>query len=550
MLDLRRPVPERARAELEASVPSRTCGYLALVLHAHLPYVRHPEYERFLEERWLFEAVTETYIPLIKFLDRLRDEGVRFRLTVSLSPTLATMLEDELLRERYQRHLELCVRLADAEIGRTRDWPGVHRLACMYRVLFEEAREVFLHRCGTRVVTALRDHQETGGLELITCAGTHGFLPGLAADPASVRAQILAGVREHQRLFGCKPPGLWLPECGYYPGLDQVLVEAGLRYTILETHGIEHATPRPLMGVHAPVICPSGLAAFGRNPSTSRLVWSGNVGYPADANYREYHRDIGFDLDQGYLEPYQYAAGVRASTGIKYHRITSRGPRKDLYDPDRGCEVAVQHAQDFVGRCLGEVRRVRARTASPAIVLSPYDAELFGHWWFEGPQWLYHVLRGAAGSAEGLGLVTPSEYLDLFPVHQRGTPAPTSWGHRGYSEHWVNPKTQWVWRPLHEAGLRWRAILAHRGLRPPGEARALRQAGRELLLAQSSDWPFAITNGTTEQYATRRFWDHLSRCHELLSDLEGGTVNEEKLGALEHMDAIFPELDVGWWSSD
>src|SRR5512142_871064 len=104
-------------------------GYLMFVLHAHLPYVHHPEYDRFLEERWLFEAVTETYIPLIKFLDRLRDEQVRFRLTLSVSPSLADMLEDATLIARCERHLEMSMRLADAEIRRTRDWPDVNRLA-------------------------------------------------------------------------------------------------------------------------------------------------------------------------------------------------------------------------------------------------------------------------------------------------------------------------------------------------------------------------------------------------------------------------------------
>jgi 1,4-alpha-glucan branching enzyme len=411
----------------------------------------------------------------------------------------------------------------------------------MYRTLFEEARRVFVERCDTRLVQVFREHAERGNVELITCAATHGFLPGLRSNPASVRAQVLAAVHEHQRLFGRKPQGLWLPECGFYPGLDRQLVEAGIRYTILETHGIEHASPRPLFGVSAPLFCPSGLAVFGRNPATSRLVWSGTAGYPGDAAYREYHRDIGFELDQGYLEPYQYAQGVRVATGIKYHRVTRRGPHKELYDPDRGRETAERHACDFVGRCLEQVRRARARMPFPAVVISPYDAELFGHWWFEGPQWIYYVLGEIARQHGELGLITPSEYLDAYPVQQRATPAPSSWGHGGYNEHWVNPKTQWLWRSLHEASQR----LALGVKRRPAKlaARALRQAARELLLAQSSDWPFAITNGTTEEYARRRFLDHLSRCHELLGDLENGTVDGEKVAALEFMDGLLPELD-------
>src|SRR5579884_3041767 len=315
-------------------------GYLLLVLHAHLPYIRHPEYDRFLEERWFFEAVTETYIPLIKFFDRLRGERVPFRLTLSVSPTLANMMEDPLLRDRCVRHLDLSIRLAERECERTREWPDVHFLAQMYRRLFEEARHTFVERCGTRLVSAFQEYADSGHLELVTCAGTHGFLPLLAAEPGSVRAQVFTAVQEHDRIFGRPPAGLWVPECAYYPGLDAVLAEAGVRYFVVDAHGVEHANPRPLFGVHAPLYCPSGVAAFGRHPMTSKLVWSTSVGYPADYNYREYYRDIGFDLEQHYLEPFQYARGVRTHTGIKYHRITGNTQDKHLYNPDWAAETA------------------------------------------------------------------------------------------------------------------------------------------------------------------------------------------------------------------
>jgi len=181
----------------------------------------------------------------------------------------------------------------------------------------------------------------------------------------------------------------------------------------------------------------------------------------------------------------------------------------------------------------------------PAVVTSPYDAELFGHWWFEGPQWIYFVLGELARQPGELGLVTPSEYLDAYPVQQRAMPAPSSWGHGGYNEHWINPKTQWIWRLLHEASQRF--ALDVKGRPSALAGRALRQAARELLLAQSSDWPFAITNGTTEEYARRRFLDHLSRCHDLLADLENGAVDAEKVAALEFMDSLLPELDPAWF---
>jgi 1,4-alpha-glucan branching enzyme len=518
-------------------------GYLLLVLHAHLPYVRHPEFDRFLEERWFFEAVTETYIPLVKFFDRLRDEGTPFKLTLSVSPPLANMMEDPLLRERCVRHLDLSLGLAERECERTRHWPDVHFLAQMYRRLFAEARHTFVERCGTRLVTALREHAEAGRLELITCAGTHGYLPLLGSEPASVRAQVWTAVQEHERIFGRRPKGMWLPECAFYPGLDDLLAEAGVRYFFVDAQAVDHAVPRPLFGVAAPLYCPSGVAAFGRHPLTSKLVWSKDVGYPADYNYREYYRDIGFDLDAHYLEPFQYARGIRTHTGIKYHRITGPTENKHLYHPDWASETAQRHAHDFARRCRAQAARAAAGMPFPSVIVSPYDAELFGHWWFEGPQWIYHVLRELSGGGE-LELGTPGEYLAAYPVQQKAVPAASSWGRNGYNEHWVNPKTEWMWRPLHEAAGRLRrAVETHSAVADGLEDRALRQAGRELMLAQASDWPFIITNGTTEEYARRRFQDHLNRCHDLLRRLEQRQLDEDRLAALECMDAIFPELD-------
>jgi 1,4-alpha-glucan branching enzyme len=519
-------------------------GFLLLILHAHLPYVRHPEYDLFLEERWFFEAVTETYIPLIKFLDRLRAEKRPFKLTMSVSPTLTTMMEDPLLRQRCVRHLEMLLQLAERECERTRDWPDVNFLSWMYRRLFEEARATFVERCGTRLVSALREYAEAGCLELITCASTHGFLPLLNSEPGSVRAQIFTAVQEHERVFGQRPRGLWVPECAYFPGLDHVLAEAGIRYFIVDSHGIEQADPRPMFGVSAPIYCPSGVAAFGRHPTTSKLVWSSIIGYPADYNYREYYRDIGYDLDLAYLEPFQYARGIRTQTGIKYHRITGPGPDKQLYNPDWACETAERHAQDFVHRCRDQAYRAGSRMPYPSVLVSPYDAELFGHWWFEGPQWIYHVLRLLSGDGD-LVLGTPGDYLEAHPIQQKATPAPSSWGQNGYHEHWLNPKTDWMWRLLHELAVRMRQVVqAHPKARPGTlEDRALRQAGRELMLAQSSDWPFIITSGTTEEYARRRFHDHLNRCHDLLQRLEQGQIEESRLEALEEMDALFPQLD-------
>jgi 1,4-alpha-glucan branching enzyme len=188
----------------------------------------------------------------------------------------------------------------------------------------------------------------------------------------------------------------------------------------------------------------------------------------------------------------------------------------------------------------------------PPLIVAPYDAELFGHWWFEGPQWIYYVMRELAPASSGrngnlgdLALGTPGEYLEAYPIQQKAMPMASTWGRNGYNEHWVNPKTEWMWRPLHEAAARMRQAAQNNDSLTEGtlEDRALRQAGRELMLAQSSDWPFIITDGTTEEYARRRFHDHLHRFHDLVNRLENRQVDAGRLEALEAMDALFPELD-------
>src|SRR5438874_2669023 len=305
---------------------------LAFVLHAHLPFVRHPAHEDFLEERWLAEAITETYIPLLEVLGALERDRVPTRLTLSLSPPLLAMLADHLLRGRYLRHLDRLVELAEKEERRTRTDERFHRVAEMYLTRFCRARTIFLEDWGQDLIAAFRSYQERGLLEIITCAATHGFLPLLAVTPGAVRAQVEVAVAEHRRFFARAPEGFWLPECAYEPGLDAELARAGVRYFFVDTHGIAHATPRPVYGVYAPVACDSGVAAFGRDPDSSKQVWSAEEGYPGDSWYRDFYRDIGFDLDYDYVRPYLPPTGQRILTGLKYHRITGKTDMKEAYE--------------------------------------------------------------------------------------------------------------------------------------------------------------------------------------------------------------------------
>ncbi|MBD3162028.1 MAG: DUF1957 domain-containing protein [Candidatus Eisenbacteria bacterium] len=516
-----------------------------MVLHAHLPFVRHPEHPRFLEEDWLFEAITETYLPLLEALERLVDDCVPFRLALSISPTLAAMLDDPLLQDRYLVHLDDRIDLAAREVSRTRLIPPLHALARSYHRIFRRTRRRYAERYGRRLLPAFRALQETGAVELITCGATHGFLPLMSRRPNTWRAQIHVAVAEHARHFGRPPSGLWLPECGYDRGIEEILHEAGLRYFFVETHGITRASPPPRWEVHEPLRTPSGVAAFGRDPDSAASVWSARDGYPGDPRYREFYRDVGFDLEYGYLRPYLHGDGARTGLGIKYYRITGGHGPKQPYDFGRAAERAAMHAEDFLEKRKRRLAELRGRMDRPPLIVAPYDAELFGHWWFEGPIWIEELLRRAARDADAIRLVTPSEHLGRTPEQATGLPCPSSWGRGGFAEVWLNDRNDWIYPHLHRAEGRL-VELANRFARsapaPPAE-RALSQAARELLLAQSSDWAFIIGMGTMVDYATGRIEAHLGRFDMLVRALLEERIDERALSEFEEKDNLFPSLD-------
>ena len=211
-------------------------GYWSPVLHAHLPYVRHPEYPEFLEEDWFFEALTETYVPLVRVLDGLLRDGVDYRLTMTLSPPLLAMMSDGLLVERYHRYLDRLVTLAEKEISRTaREDQRFHDVTRFYLGEFTDIRRVFREVYGSNLIQAFRNHRDSGKLEIITCGATHGFLPLMDTVPEAVRAQVQIAVGHYRELLGRDPAGIWLPECGYLPGQDRFLREAGLRFSFIES---------------------------------------------------------------------------------------------------------------------------------------------------------------------------------------------------------------------------------------------------------------------------------------------------------------------------
>ena len=358
-------------------------------------------------------------------------------------------------------------------------------------------------------------------------------------------------MQDYRRNFGKDPRGMWNAECGYYPGLEEQLAEGRIQYFYTDTHGILHASERPKYGVFAPMMTPNRIAYFGRDVETSNSVWSADEGYPGDPDYREFYRDIGFDLDYDYVKPYIHESGLRIATGIKYHRITSKDTpmeHKQPYNADIAYKRTREHAENFVYNRERQVEHLAGVMDRPPLIVSMYDAELFGHWWYEGPDFIYHVLREMHNSPV-MRTITAPEYLSLYPENQTAVPPMSSWGYKGYNEFWLNGSNDWVYPHLHK-GVERMIEIANRfkNNRKSPIIRACNQAARELLLAQSSDWAFIMRTNTMVDYAKKRTVDHLGRLEKIHRQLSDGKIDMKWLKEIEFRDNIFPEIDFKVWA--
>jgi 1,4-alpha-glucan branching enzyme len=516
-------------------------GNLCLVLHAHLPFVRHPEHENFLEENWLYEAITECYLPLLQMLEGWERDNLTAQITFTLSPTLCAMLDDPLLQSRYLRYLDGLIELADKEIHRTLFEPALNRLAQRYHERLNGLRSYYLAK-QSQLLPEFRRLQDAGRIEIITCAATHAVLP-LLKNSHAVRAQILVARDDYVRCFGRPPLGIWLPECAYAPELEPALVESGLRWFITESHGVLNATPKARYALFAPILTERGLSVFGRDMESAKQVWSRNEGYPGDPRYRDFYRDIGYDVDLDYVQEHLPVRGHRGFTGLKYHAIS-----KQAYEPDLARQAVQQHAGHFLQARRDQIRKLNDVMDTPPVIVSPYDAELFGHWWYEGPDFVDQLVRQAQAHTSELKFASPGAYLKTKPILQVAAPSPSTWGEGGHLHVWLNEKNHWMYPHLSVAQERIHELAVTVRETTRLMERALRQAGRELLLAQSSDWPFIIRTGTSPEYATRRFREHIAQFTTLYEQIRGGQVAVDFLENLEQKNNLFPQLDWRHWS--
>lgn len=558
-----------------------TYGAFTFVLHSHLPYARQAGMWPHGEE-WVHEALAETYLPLLDALYDLRDEGVPFRLTIGITPILAEQLGDPLIVEHFVHYASERAAWAASDITRFEASGDMEMasLARFYHHWYARNLTSFRDRYDKNVLAAFKNLQDEGLIEIATSAATHGYLPLLSRD-SSVFGQIATGVAAYRRWFGRDPKSIWLPECAYRPavldtsveppvrrpGIESFLAAQGIRVFFSETHTVEGG--RPVGKAAGDAIGPYGVvpridampltleeqrepgttyrpywvgdavgqtAVLARNNRTGQQVWSGEHGYPGDAAYREFHRKD-------------------AVSGMQYWRVT--GPRVDLgdkqpYEPDVAAGRAGEHARHFAWLVHDLLKEYHERTGEQGVISAAYDTELFGHWWFEGVAWLKGVLRELAGMpavelTTANGIVTnhsPDRVLDL---------PESSWGAGGNHSTWLNPDTEWMWPRIHDAERAMEELIAAHPEATGDRLTVLKQAARELLLLQSSDWPFLVTTGQAKEYAIERFNDHIERFTALveLAGADGELSSDQRafLSGLQERDNPFPDIDYRVFAS-
>ena len=530
-------------------------GRVHLLLHAHLPFVREPSYDRFLEENWFFEAMAETYLPIIQMLNRLEEKGVPGTLNFSVSSALLAMLTDKLLLTRFSMHLHKQLELIEREKVRLQNDPERMEVVNFYYRRQVALINTWERDCGCEIVPALKRLEQIGKINLLTCVGTHPFLPAYQNDVESIRLQLKITVRAFEEAFGKKPRGLWLPECGYFEGLDAILAEYEFKYFFLETHGVLLAKPAPKYGVFSPIKTPAGLYCMGREQSSSMEVWSRKTGYPGHPEYREFFKDIAHERESDYLGDYFLAAGMHIETGLKYYRITG-SENKMVYRPWNALRLVEDHARLFVANREATVSNLLANMDGNKVsILCPYDAELFGHWWFEGPLFIEKMFERAASSSvvEMASLEDSIREPADTDVHK---PIFSSWGEGGFGEVWMNDEVAFQYpmffrmrkmmdelksRISHGARAASRTAVGNAHCSKNTIAkRFLAQMARELVLFQASDWAFMIHNNSATDYARARLNEHYENVCNLYAEAVKPHADTRLLKKLEQKNNLFP----------
>ena len=489
------------------------------------------------EESWFFEALSETYIPLLMLFDRLEADHVPFRLGLSLSPLCAHMLCDELLQKKYAAYLDRQIDFGKQEIERLGGKPELCRLARRYFDQAIDRRTAFLTRYEGNVFKALEHYQRKRNIEFLAVPATHAFLPFLCSYPEAVQAQIETALSFYRYSLGINPHGFWLPELGWSKDIDPFLRSYGFNYTITDSHGFIFGNPPPSRGTFLPVRTPHGIVVLPRD----FCACSDIAGMQKEGVYRNNSRDIGYELPIEALGSFLARNGARYQTGYKYWQASGEDTP---YDPDAAQTAAREHARTFLENCCDRLESALRHMKEFPLSLCAFNADCFGQHWHEGPQFLESLFRLAAGYRE-LRFMTPSEYLgqQSMSVYEVSLPDFSSWGDNGYAEVWLDSSNDWIYRHLNRSIDRMVELAGRFSRNSNLKERALNQAARELLFAMASDWPSLLHRQECTGYAARQVEDALQNFTTIYEALGSNYINTEWFTNLERRHDIFPAIN-------
>ena len=567
-------------------------GTFTLVLHSHLPYViSHGRWPHGMD--WLNEAAAETYVPLLGVLNRLLDEGIVPKTVLGITPILMEQLRNDEFKDEFVLYLKQKIKAAVANQTQFRKWKNTNlaRVAGYWRDFYSNILDEFQVKYNRDILGGFVELQDKGAIEIITSAATHGYLP-LLGDDRCVEAQVKCGVATYERHCGRKPSGIWLPECAYRPGykwappvdseiapylrkgIEEVLFDNQIKYFVVDSHLLDggkaigayidrfealkklwtqfeqESIPLNLDEKRSPYNIyyvgtgqdSKTVAVLTRDPKTGVQVWSGEHGYPGDGNYLDFHKK-------------------NFPGGHRYWKVT--GPKYDLADKEEyELDVIPQRVEENAAHFVHLIKDVlsgqKESRGESGVLVSPFDTELFGHWWFEGPEWIYQVLKKCS-QEPAIKLATGSEVLESHPPKDIIALPEGSWGEGGFHWIWLNENTHWTWKHVYDAEKKFTDLLEkHKSALSGGDSslqRILKQVARELLLLESSDWQFLISTWSARDYAELRLSDHYSAFEKLykcaVKCLSGKDLSDGDLLYIkdrEDRDAVFPDIDPSWWT--
>ena len=567
-------------------------GNFVLILHTHLPWVlNHGKWPH--GEDWLTEAVAECYVPLLNVFNDLLNEGISPNVTLDISPVLCEQLEHKDFANRFVEYCNLKIEDAKKDEINFKHWGyDSHHiwLATYWQQWYSDRRDEFVNKYNSSIIKSLKELQDKNAIEVMTCGATHGYFPLLGYDK-SINLQVKTAVENYKKHFGRKPRGIWLPECAYRPtydwhsyiavepfhskrlrpGIEQFLAENEIQYFVIDEALIKNSNPigkfngenkTNFAKLNSPEFNHTSwnfdknplrlhqvasserveygtAAAYVRHHDIAMQVWSGEVGYPGEPDYLDFHKK-------------------QLGSMLRYWRVTDNKADmmyKTLYHPDWTHDKTDHQAMHFIHHIENTSNHYNRITGKLSTVCTPFDTELFGHWWFEGPQFLKSVIKGLHNSPY-INPKKAGENYDILKPNEVVSIPEGSWGENNNHDVWSNPGNTWTWEAIYNDELRLNNLMESINLNTIDEKlrRILTQVLRELMLLHSSDWQFLIYTQSAKDYAEQRFTFHHSDFNRLCDIAENYILNKEinsfELSYLEETEmrnAIFPELQLEWW---